>query len=141
MFFKAEKALATLHLRPIPNLEPPVILKFCVTANLKAFEAPDPTVFPRVIPALPAGCNEVTLYDALRPYGPLYSVRFDPIAGGLVQFWTEDNAQDAEISGPTKPGRQIHVKPGTCTRKDGTLDETRHMPRMCRACAQTRHMW
>ncbi|KAJ7694899.1 hypothetical protein B0H17DRAFT_1199047 [Mycena rosella] len=93
----AEKALATLHLRPIPNLEPPVILKFCTTANLKAFEAPDPAVFPRVIKTLPAGCSEATLYDALRPYGPLYSVRIDPIAGGLVQFWTEDNAQDAEI--------------------------------------------
>ncbi|KAJ7694897.1 hypothetical protein B0H17DRAFT_1199045 [Mycena rosella] len=94
---RAEKALATLHLRPIPNLEPPVILKFCTTANLKAFEAPDPAVFPRVIKTLPAGCSEATLYDALRPYGPLYSVRIDPIAGGLVQFWTEDNAQDAEI--------------------------------------------
>ena len=35
--------------------------------------------------------------------------------------------EDSEKPGPTKPGRHIHVKPGTCTRKDGTWDETRHL--------------
>ncbi|KAJ7080599.1 hypothetical protein B0H15DRAFT_856518 [Mycena belliarum] len=93
----AEKALATLHRRPIPNIDPPVILQFSTTVSLNPIPAPDPAVSPRIIKSLPPGCTEATLYDAIRPYGPLYSVRIDPTAGGLVQFWTEDNAQDVEI--------------------------------------------
>ncbi|KAJ6555097.1 hypothetical protein DFH09DRAFT_573602 [Mycena vulgaris] len=93
----AEKALAILHRRPIPNSEPPIVLEFTASVNLKPLEVPDPSASPRLIKVLPAGCTEATLYDSLRRYGPLYSVRLDPIAGGLVQFWDEKQARDAEI--------------------------------------------
>jgi hypothetical protein len=50
-----------------------------------------------LINTLPAGCTESTLYDILRPYGPIYSLKIDAIVGGLVQFWDEVHAQDAEM--------------------------------------------
>ncbi|KAJ6629326.1 hypothetical protein B0H10DRAFT_1360693 [Mycena sp. CBHHK59/15] len=91
-----ERALATLHLRPIPDTEPPALLKFSTTFNLQPFNAPEATVQPRLVQILPAGYTEAMLFDLLRPFGPVYSVSIDPITGGLVQFWTESHAQEAE---------------------------------------------
>ncbi|KAJ7244421.1 hypothetical protein B0H12DRAFT_808613 [Mycena haematopus] len=93
----AEKALAIHHLRPIPSLEPSFLLSFATSLDLKPIGIPDASVSPGLIKTLPAGCTETTLYDLLRPYGPIYSVRIHPIAGGLVQFWDEAHAQDAEM--------------------------------------------
>ncbi|KAF7368819.1 Polyadenylate-binding protein 1 [Mycena venus] len=95
----AEKALAIYHLQPIPFVEPRVTLTFSTIPGFypKSFGVPDASVSPRIIKALPSGCTEGTLYDLCRPYGPIYSVRIDPVAGGLVQFWVEAHAQDAEI--------------------------------------------
>ncbi|KAJ7723289.1 hypothetical protein DFH07DRAFT_856062 [Mycena maculata] len=93
----AERALATLHMRRIADTEPLIVLQFFITNNMKTLALPDASVSPRLIKVLPAGCTEETLFDLLRPYDPLYSVRIDPVSGGLVQFWTEANAKDAEI--------------------------------------------
>ncbi|KAJ6551780.1 hypothetical protein B0H19DRAFT_178539 [Mycena capillaripes] len=105
--YSAEKALAILHERPIPSLEPPMILQFNTIRDSHPVQVPDASVLPRLImtKTLPSGCTEEKLYDLLRPYGPIYSVRIHPIAGGLVQFWFEAHARDAEIqlaSGPQK---------------------------------------
>ncbi|KAJ7171098.1 hypothetical protein C8R46DRAFT_1349197 [Mycena filopes] len=93
----AEKALAILHLTPLPGVEPEAILKLFTTTNLKPLHAPDPSVAPRLIAPLPSGCTDSDLFDILRPYGPIYSVRIHPIAGGIVQFWVEAHAREAEI--------------------------------------------
>ncbi|KAJ7796037.1 hypothetical protein B0H14DRAFT_3552635 [Mycena olivaceomarginata] len=97
--FKAERALAIHHLQPIPFVKPPVILIFSTIPGFypKSFGAPDAAVSPRLIKTLPASCTESTLYDILRPYGPIYSLKIDAIVGGLVQFWDEAHAQDAEM--------------------------------------------
>ncbi|KAJ7821684.1 hypothetical protein B0H14DRAFT_3733246 [Mycena olivaceomarginata] len=97
--FKAERALAIHHLQPIPFVKPPVILIFSTIPGFypKSFGAPDAAVSPRLIETLPAGCTESTLYDILRPYGPIYSLKIDAIVGGLVQFWDEAHARDAEM--------------------------------------------
>ncbi|KAJ7796015.1 hypothetical protein B0H14DRAFT_3552602 [Mycena olivaceomarginata] len=95
----AERALAIHHLQPIPFVKPPVIMIFSTIPGFypKSFGAPDAAVSPRLIKTLPAGCTESTLYDILRPYGPIYSLKIDAIVGGLVQFWDEAHAQDAEM--------------------------------------------
>ncbi|KAF8218087.1 hypothetical protein K438DRAFT_2006981 [Mycena galopus ATCC 62051] len=95
----AEKGLAIHHLRPIlgPPGPPSVLLKFSTAPTPKPFSAPDVSVLPRLIKKLPSGCTEATLYDLLRPYGPIYSVRIHPVAGGLVQFLDAACARDAEI--------------------------------------------
>ncbi|KAJ7023060.1 hypothetical protein C8F04DRAFT_1240373 [Mycena alexandri] len=93
----AEKALAILNLKPIPSLEPEAILNCFAAADLKPFDAPDASITPRLVRPLPPGCTESDLFDMLRPYGPIYSVRVHPIAGGLVQFWVEAHARNAEI--------------------------------------------
>ncbi|KAJ7729804.1 hypothetical protein B0H16DRAFT_1469916 [Mycena metata] len=92
-----EKALAILHLRPILSLEPEAILNCFAAADFKPFDAPDASIAPRLIRPLPPGCTESDLFDMLRPYGPIYYVRIHPIAGGLVQFWVEAHARNAEI--------------------------------------------
>ncbi|KAF7377919.1 hypothetical protein MSAN_00215700 [Mycena sanguinolenta] len=89
-----EKALAIHHLRDIPSLEPAVQLAFSTSFGPKSLRAPDASVAPRLIKSPPF--SETELFDLLRPFGPIYSVRIHPIAGALVQFWDEAHAQQAE---------------------------------------------
>ncbi|KAJ6461095.1 hypothetical protein C8R45DRAFT_1029166 [Mycena sanguinolenta] len=90
-----EKALAIHHLRDIPSLEPAVQLSFSTSVDLKLLRVPDASVPPRLMKStLP--CTETMLFDLLRPFGPIHSVRIHPIAGALVQFWDEAHAQHAE---------------------------------------------
>jgi len=52
--------------------------------------------YPRLVKLLPHKYTDSELYDLLRPFGPLASVRVDKELGGVVQFWTEADAQAAE---------------------------------------------
>ncbi|KAF8218102.1 hypothetical protein K438DRAFT_18254 [Mycena galopus ATCC 62051] len=79
-------------LRPLVDFFDVNSAEKAITAGRKLFGVSNT---PRLIKILPAECTEQTLYDLLRPYGPIYSVRIHPIAGGLVQFWDETHAQDA----------------------------------------------
>jgi hypothetical protein len=91
----AEKALATLHLRPLPKTIPSVLLCFSTTSEcipLLTFISGNP----RLVKLLPQGFTDATLYDLIRPFGPLASVRVDEELGGMVQFWSEADAQAAE---------------------------------------------
>ncbi|KIY72694.1 hypothetical protein CYLTODRAFT_388262 [Cylindrobasidium torrendii FP15055 ss-10] len=97
---KAEKALATLHNRPIPGLSVPVPLL------LSPYPQPDPptplppaNAIPRVVKSLPPGYTDSQLYDLFRPYGALASVRASGALSaetGMVEFWDEDDAKAAE---------------------------------------------
>ncbi|KAJ7821686.1 hypothetical protein B0H14DRAFT_1329452 [Mycena olivaceomarginata] len=51
---------------------------------------------PRLIKVLPPKCTEMKLYDLLRPYGSIHSLRIHPTAGGIVQFWNNIHALAAE---------------------------------------------
>ncbi|KAJ7434530.1 hypothetical protein B0H11DRAFT_733183 [Mycena galericulata] len=80
------------------------VLKFFTTSNFVPLEVPIAAVPPRLIKNLPAGCTTAgALFDCLRPDGPLYSVRIEPMAGadggqvGVVQFWSEAHAREAEV--------------------------------------------
>ncbi|KAJ7063683.1 hypothetical protein C8F01DRAFT_1279819 [Mycena amicta] len=110
----AEKALAILHLQPIPAVEPPVVLELSINPpRPKPVPVDEPTAAPRVIRAW--GESAEMLFDALRPYGPLHSIRCDPIAGALVQFWFEDDAKEAAIPGKSAGKKKILDMYDPCT--------------------------
>jgi polyadenylate-binding protein len=93
----AEKALATVHGRPIPDMP-------SVTLNLSPFPAtspptplPPPAAQPRLVKHLAPGCNDAMIYDIFRPYGALANVRTGIIGpdSALVEFWREEDARAA----------------------------------------------
>ena len=93
----AEKALATLHLRPFPNIEPPVPLILSITLN-RALHSPPQCIYPRLIRPLPADYDNLELYDLFRPFGPVASAQVESGLGGIVQFWKEEDACEAELN-------------------------------------------
>ncbi|KAK7052485.1 hypothetical protein R3P38DRAFT_3255644 [Favolaschia claudopus] len=121
----AKKAVALHHLRPLPGAESTVILTFSAgpTGSNKPLGMPNASVRPRLIKVMPPGSTEATLYDLLCPYGPVYSVRMHPIVGGIVQFWTEADAKQAETSQAPKLLLQA-FDPCTlyCTNIDSVID-------------------
>jgi polyadenylate-binding protein len=96
----AEKALATLQARPIPNLQPPVVLVLSpYPSTTPPTPLPPPSASPRLVKHLPPGYTDSQLYDLFRPYGALASVRTQAGFGkdtGVVEFWREEDARDAE---------------------------------------------
>ncbi|KAG5642067.1 hypothetical protein DXG03_003644 [Asterophora parasitica] len=52
--------------------------------------------YPRFVKPLPTGAADAELYDMMSPFGPLASVRVDKRLGGIIQFWTEEDALMAE---------------------------------------------
>ncbi|KAJ7760813.1 hypothetical protein B0H14DRAFT_3595203 [Mycena olivaceomarginata] len=89
---KAEKALATLQSRPLPGLCCPI------PSHEPPKPLPPPSALPRLVKHLPIGYTDSQLYDIFRPFGALASVRMQHLGvdTGLVQFWNEDDARQAE---------------------------------------------
>lgn len=96
----AEKALATLQSRPIPNIHPPTLLVLSpYPSTTPPTPLPPPQASPRLVKHLPNGFLDSQLYDLFRPYGALASVRTQAGFGkdtGVVEFWREEDARDAE---------------------------------------------
>ncbi|OSD01517.1 hypothetical protein PYCCODRAFT_1468678 [Trametes coccinea BRFM310] len=97
---KAEKALATLQGRPIPNLPQPVLLTLSpYPSTTPPTPLPPPSASPRLVKQLPPGFTDSQLYDLFRPFGALASVRTQAPFGkdtGVVEFWREEDAREAE---------------------------------------------
>ncbi|KAG6817374.1 hypothetical protein H0H87_009561 [Tephrocybe sp. NHM501043] len=91
---QAEEAFAIKNLRFIPNVSPTVTLKLFISTNLAA----PPLTKPRFLTPVPSNMTDVLLYTLMRPFGRLFSVRLDPQLGGVVQFWTEEEANAAELA-------------------------------------------
>lgn len=97
---KAEKALATLHGRPIPEVPQNVVLFLSpYPPTNPPTPLPPPSALPRLVKHLPPGFTDVQLYDLFRPFGAIASVRTQTHYGqdsGIVEFWDEDEARIAE---------------------------------------------
>ncbi|TBU60413.1 hypothetical protein BD310DRAFT_815285 [Dichomitus squalens] len=97
---KAEKALATLQGRPIPNLPQNVPLVLSpYPSTTPPTPLPPPNASPRLVKQLPLGYTDSQLYDLFRPFGALASVRTQAPFGkdtGVVEFWREEDAREAE---------------------------------------------
>jgi polyadenylate-binding protein len=97
---KAEKALATLQSRPIPELQPlvPLVLSPYPPTNPPT-PLPPPSALPRLVKHLPFGYTDAQLYDIFRPFGAIASARTQAGFGpdtGMVEFWREGDARVAE---------------------------------------------
>jgi hypothetical protein len=96
----AEKALATLHGRPLPEVHPPVLLALSPFAPGCAPPAlPPAQAAPRLVKLLPPGFTSAQVFDLFRPHGPLAAVRMGgpglaPDAA-VVEFWREEDARGA----------------------------------------------
>ncbi|KAF9477792.1 hypothetical protein BDN70DRAFT_810033 [Pholiota conissans] len=97
---KAEKALAILQSRNVPELPTPVPLVLSpYPPTSPPTPPPPPSALPRLVKQLPLGYTDSQLYDLFRPYGALYSVRVQTQFGpdiGMVEFWNEEDAIQAE---------------------------------------------
>lgn len=91
---------------PNLNIHPLVLLEISKDVN-KAYDLFPPEEKQRWITPLPSEYNESQLYDLLHPFGPISSIHIDKNLGGVVQFWTEDDACNAEknLTGTTLPGQ------------------------------------
>lgn len=97
---RAEKALATLQGRPVPDLPQnvPLVLSPYPPTNPPT-PLPPPSALPRLVKHLPIGYTDSQLYDIFRPYGALSSVHSQTQYGpdtGIVEFWNENDARSAE---------------------------------------------
>lgn len=96
----AEKALATLQGRPVPNTPQPVQLTLSpYPSTTPPTPLPPPSASPRLVKQLPSGYTDSQLYDLFRPYGALASVRTQSPFGkdtGVIEFWREEDAREAE---------------------------------------------
>jgi polyadenylate-binding protein len=99
-YFSAERALATLHGRPIPGPIPPVLLILSpYPPTTPHTPLPPPSASPRLVKHLPQSYTDSQLYDLFRPYGALASAHTQASFGkdtGVVEFWREEDAQRAE---------------------------------------------
>ncbi|KAI0281824.1 hypothetical protein BGY98DRAFT_1088374 [Russula aff. rugulosa BPL654] len=97
---KAERALSTLHGRPIPGLTPPVLLVLSpYPPTTPHTPLPPPSASPRLVKHLPPGYTDSQLYDLFRPFGALASAHTQAGFGkdtGVVEFWREEDARRAE---------------------------------------------
>lgn len=123
----AEKALAVLQARSIPNINPPtpLVLSPFPPTNPPT-HLPPPAAHPRLIKHLPPGYTDSQLYDLFRPFGALASVRAHTQFGpdtGVVEFWSEDDARQAEeaMHCADVEGQNIAVQLYTPRRASGTV--------------------
>jgi polyadenylate-binding protein len=99
----AEKALTTLHGRPITSVTPPAQLYLSAySPSNPPHIPPAPQAQPRLVKHLPPQFSDSALYELFRPYGPLASARANQ-AGfgdgtGVVEFYLEDDARAAEAA-------------------------------------------
>ncbi|KAF6764245.1 hypothetical protein DFP72DRAFT_417605 [Ephemerocybe angulata] len=97
---KAEKALATLQGRPIPEIAQNILLVLSPYPSTNPpTPLPPPSALPRLVKQLPPGYGDSQLYDLFRPYGALASARVQTHFGpdtGMIEFWNESDARAAE---------------------------------------------
>ncbi|KAH9855373.1 hypothetical protein C2E23DRAFT_883314 [Lenzites betulinus] len=97
---KAEKALATLQGRAVPNQIQPAFLTLSpYPSTTPPTPLPPPSASPRLVKQLPTDYTDSQLYDLFRPFGALASVRAQAPCGkdtGMIEFWREEDARDAE---------------------------------------------
>ncbi|KAJ3574945.1 hypothetical protein NP233_g1413 [Leucocoprinus birnbaumii] len=124
---KAEKALAVLQARSIPNIQPPVPLVLSpFPPTNPPTPLPPPNAHPRLVKHLPPGYTDAQLYDLFRPYGALASVRAHTQFGpdtGVIEYWSEDDARQAEeaMHCADVEGQNIAVQIYTPRRASGTV--------------------
>lgn len=97
---RAEKALACLHSKSFPGLNPPANI---VLSPYPPTDPPTPlppaSATPRLVKFLPTYYTDFQLYDLFRPYGALAAVKTRvPFAQetAMIEFWREDDARKAE---------------------------------------------
>lgn len=123
----AEKALAVLQARSIPNTNPPVSLALSpFPPTSPSVPLPPPAAHPRIVKHLPPGYSDSQLYDLFRPFGALASVRAHTQFGadtGVIEFWNEDDARQAEeaMHCADVEGQNIAVQIYTPRRASGSL--------------------
>lgn len=102
--YLAEKALATLHSRPVPSVEPPYQIKLTPSPEGVPLSALV-SGHPRLIKGLPERFTDIQTYRLLRPFGVIATVRNAGPLFGLVQFWTGEEATqaDAKLSSAAPP--------------------------------------
>ncbi|KAG6918806.1 hypothetical protein DXG01_011558 [Tephrocybe rancida] len=90
----AEMAFAIMNQCTVPKISPSVTLKLSSSPNkvLTSYTKP------RFLTPCPPNLTVVELYKLIRPFGRLLSTRVDSRLGGVVQFWTEEEAQAAELA-------------------------------------------
>lgn len=96
-FFAAEKALATLQGRLIPEISQNVTLSLSPYPSTNPL--PPPSALPRLVKHLPPNFTDSQLYDLFREYGALASARVQTQFGpdtGMIEFWNENDARAAE---------------------------------------------
>ncbi|KAJ3905511.1 hypothetical protein F5879DRAFT_736435 [Lentinula edodes] len=96
---KAEKALATLQSRPLPDVPGVLLVLSPYPPTNPPTPLPPPSALPRLVKHLPVGFSDSALFDLFRPYGALASVRIPTHFGpdtGMIEFWNEDDARSAE---------------------------------------------
>ncbi|KJA25500.1 hypothetical protein HYPSUDRAFT_134567 [Hypholoma sublateritium FD-334 SS-4] len=114
---KAEKALAILQSRSIPELPTPIPLVLSPYPPTNPPTAlPPPSAQPRLVKQLPPDYTDSQLYDLFRPFGALSSVRAQTQLGpdiGIVEFWNEEDALLAEgaLHCAEIEGQNIAVQP------------------------------
>ena len=96
----AEKALACLHSKPFPGLNPPANI---VLSPYPPTDPPTPlppaSATPRLVKFLPTYYTDFQLYDIFRPYGALAAVKTRVSFAqetAMIEFWREDDARKAE---------------------------------------------
>jgi polyadenylate-binding protein len=125
----AERALATLHGRPIPGLSPPVLLVLSpYPPTTPHTPLPPPSASPRLVKHLPQSYTDSELYELFRPYGALASAHTQAGFGkdtGVVEFWREEDARCAEeaLHCADIEGQNIAVQLYQPRRGSGVLSE------------------
>jgi hypothetical protein len=127
--FSAERALATLHGRPIPDLTPAILLILSpYPPTTPHTPLPPPSASPRLVKHLPLNYTDSQLYDLFRPYGALASAHTQAGFGkdtGVVEFWREEDARRAEeaLHCTEIEGQNIAVQLYQHRRTSGVLSE------------------
>lgn len=126
---KAERALATLHGRPIPGVSPAVLLVLSpYPPTTPPTPLPPPSASPRLVKHLPPSYTDSQLYDLFRLYGALASAHTQAGFGkdtGVVEFWREEDARRAEeaLHCADVEGQNIAVQLYQHRRTSGVISE------------------
>jgi len=127
--FSAERALATLHGRPIPGASPAVLLVLSpYPPTTPPTPLPPPSASPRLVKHLPPSYTDSQLYDLFRLYGALASAHTQAGFGkdtGVVEFWREEDARRAEeaLHCADVEGQNIAVQLYQHRRTSGVISE------------------
>jgi hypothetical protein len=90
--------MALLQNREIPNMSPLRHVSFStgLSQPILPLFASSPRAKIRMVPRRSDTMSCAEIYDALRIYGPIYSIYEENTVATIVQFWAEEDACDAE---------------------------------------------